>query len=172
MSVFGFNECWVIAGWTAFVFHLFCRPSLRSSGWYDRGSFADKPPRWLLSVVWTLVYGLLTATIVILTRIVVANTWQMYFGVVVFMLHIVFNHCWGYLFWIWDAPILSFNVIVALVLPTAVALYLPFVYDTPDLYYIPVVFLTGIVIWMLYISYLNKKWADAESKSMIDVQKM
>lgn len=157
---FGFVECYTIVAWAALIFWQWTSyTSSSSKKWYTSRKPYWMPPSWVFPLAWTLLYSALTVMMFYFTQDTAADSWQLILGFTLFVFHIACNKEWSVAFWDRKSPRQAFWILVALMLPTSLVLYVPFIVDNQTaLYYVPVIMVSLYNAWLLYAAVLNYYW--------------
>jgi tryptophan-rich sensory protein len=159
--MFGFNECYILISWIVLCYWQWTSySSTQDKTWYE--SKRDQkwmPPAWIFPIAWTLLYAALVVMMYMFTQNTPADSWQIALGFALFVIHIAANKEWSVAFWDRNSPSQAFAILMAIMLPTSLALYFPFIINNQtDLYYVPVIMLSIYNAWLLYASTLNYYW--------------
>lgn len=158
--MFGFEEATAIVAWGTFTFTQLTSYNAGSSReWYTKNRPDWSPPGWGFPIVWTVLYAACTTAIFYHTQIALADSWQLWVGVMLYIIHMLLNKFWSVLFWDYESPggaliVLCFMILtgVALIITSAL---LP---SSGTLFWVPVMLESIYMAWLIYAFILNAHW--------------
>lgn len=165
---FTFEIAYGIIAWAVFTYFQFINQASSSSfkSEYDEDIKQKRiycaPPPWLFGIVWPILYGIMTASIVLFTLHATPDSWQLIMGVTFYMIHMLANKYWSVLYWRQGRLRAAFWLIILVMLPTLLFFLLCVAINPPlpeglDAVHVilPIVFGSLYGLWLLFAAFLN-----------------
>lgn len=120
--------------------------------WYDRlDNSLWTPPGWVFSVVWTILYFLIgIALFLVMQKQGRMNQHNVNNAYIWFVVNIVLNALWSFVFFGTQSPLIALIVLVALII-TAIFMARSFFQVSQPAFW----FIAPYIVWLMFALYLN-----------------